>query len=146
MRLGGTGPKISRNRLATPLQSRLHLLGLWEKFSGPNPQLASGRVDRFSCPTQDHAIHRFRFIGLYRGHDPIRRGLFAGIPGDEPAGGAALVQFFAARLPKPLRAAGIELFVHPVVNPTGYADGTRANRSGRDLNREFGRGSHVQDL
>jgi hypothetical protein len=88
-----------------------------------------------------HAIHRFRFLGPDAGHDPIRLGLFAGVHGDEPAGCAALVEFLLALAKDPARAAGYDLFVYPIVNPTGYADGTRANRAGKDLNREFWHGS-----
>ncbi|MGC3990089.1 MAG: hypothetical protein QM796_10505 [Chthoniobacteraceae bacterium] len=34
-----------------------------------------------------------------------------------------------------------QLFLYPICNPTGFLDGTRHSRSGRDLNREFWRGS-----
>lgn len=88
-----------------------------------------------------YAIERFRFVGPDKGQAPIRLGLFAGIHGDEPAGCAALVQFLAAIVAEPERAAGYELVVFPVVNPTGYEDATRANRAGKDLNREFWHGS-----
>lgn len=127
---------------ASPAVSLPELLAPLQKIAGRNPQLASGMAGGFCCPTQNpHAIHRFRFTGPARGHDPIRLGLFAGIHGDEPAGCAALVQFLSGVIAEPQRAAGYELFVYPVVNPAGYADGTRANRSGKDLNREFWRGS-----
>jgi protein MpaA len=88
-----------------------------------------------------HAIHRFHFAGPNAGHDPIRLGLFAGVHGDEPAGAAALVEFLLALAAEPQRAAGYDLFAYPVVNPTGYEDGTRTNRAGQDLNREFWRNS-----
>ena len=83
----------------------------------------------------------FRFVGPSTGSDPVRLGLFAGVHGDEPAGCAALVEFAQALAREPERAAGYDLFFYPVVNPTGYEDGTRFNRSGKDLNREFWRGS-----
>lgn len=87
------------------------------------------------------SIPRFRFAGPGSGQEPIRLGFFAGIHGDEPAGCAALVQFLMGLVAEPARALGYELFVYPVVNPTGYEDGTRMNRSGKDLNREFWRNS-----
>jgi hypothetical protein len=126
---------------ASPAVSLAELLGPLQKLAARNPQLASGIAGRFCCSTQHHAIPCFRFIGPTRGHDPIRLGLFAGVHGDEPAGCAALVQFLTALVAEPQRAAGYELFVYPVVNPAGYADRTRANRSGKDLNREFWQGS-----
>ena len=33
------------------------------------------------------------------------------------------------------------IHLYPLCNPTGFEDGTRHSRSGRDLNREFWRGS-----
>ncbi len=93
-----------------------------------------------------YAITCFRFAGPSTGQEPIRLGLFAGLHGDEPAGCVALVQFLAGIVAEPTRAAGYELLVYPVVNPTGYEDGTRCNRRGRDLNREFWRNSAEPEI
>jgi hypothetical protein len=41
----------------------------------------------------------------------------------------------------PARAAGYELWLYPAVNPEGLKRGTRTNGAGKDLNREFWRGS-----
>lgn len=87
------------------------------------------------------SLARFRFRGPSVGQEPLRLGLFAGVHGDEPAGCAALVTFLERLMAEPARATGYELFVYPVVNPGGYEDHTRANRSGKDLNREFWRAS-----
>jgi hypothetical protein len=100
----------------------------------------------FSTRERQCAIPRFRFVGPDKNQEPIRLGLFAGIHGDEPAGCVALVQFLAAIVDDPERAAGYELLVYPVVNPTGWEDGTRTNRAGRDLNREFWRGSEEPEV
>lgn len=86
-------------------------------------------------------LPRFRFTGPAAGHEPIRLGLFAGLHGDEPAGCASLVRFLIGLVETPERAAGYDLFVYPVVNPTGYVAGRRENDRGKDLNREFWRGS-----
>jgi hypothetical protein len=51
------------------------------------------------------------------------------------------VEFLRELVAAPERARGYDLVVYPICNPTGCADGTRANRAGRDLNREFWRGS-----
>lgn len=86
-------------------------------------------------------IPRYRFVGPSTGSERVRLGLFAGVHGDEPAGCAALVAFARSLAAEPARAAGYDLFFYPVVNPTGYEDGTRCNRAGKDLNREFWRAS-----
>src|SRR4029077_19965329 len=66
--------------------------------------------------------------------------------GDEPAGCAALVRFIARLAADPARGAGDDLFVYPVVNPTGYERVTRENHAGRDLNREFWRNSSQPEV
>lgn len=93
-----------------------------------------------------HEIVRCRFVGPSVGGAPIRLGLFAGVHGDEPAGCVALVQFLHGVLEQPERATGYELMVYPVVNPAGYVARTRANASGKDLNREFWRGSVEREV
>lgn len=98
-------------------------------------------VGEFACEGRRYEIPRIRIAGAYAGHDPIRLGLFAGLHGDEPAGCHALVELAVALLAEPSRAAGYELFIYPVLNPTGYEVGTRVNHRGLDLNREFWRGS-----
>ncbi len=69
----------------------------------------------------------------------FKLGLFAGIHGDEPAGVLALLDFARSLTTHPEWAAGYELLLYPLLNPTGFEDGTRHSRSGRDLNREFWR-------
>jgi protein MpaA len=71
----------------------------------------------------------------------IKIGIFAGVHGDEPAGVLALCDFVRALEASPVRGRGYELHIYPLINPTGYEDGTRHSRSGKDLNREFWRGS-----
>jgi hypothetical protein len=88
-----------------------------------------------------HRIKRLRFLGPKAGHDPVRIGVFAGVHGDEPAGPAAVEAFLHALEGDPMRAAGYDLWLYPVVNPTGLKNGTRENGAGKDLNREFWRGS-----
>lgn len=88
-----------------------------------------------------YAVPRCYFRGPDAGHEPVRLGLFAGVHGDEPAGCLSLIRLLLDLAAQPALGKGYELFVYPVVNPTGYEDGTRANRAGKDLNREFWRGS-----
>lgn len=41
----------------------------------------------------------------------------------------------------PMMARQYLIHVYPLCNPTGYEDGTRHSRAGKDLNREFWKGS-----
>lgn len=115
------------------------LLAPLRELAGRRRELEAAVAGTFSSGVSDYGISRFRFIGPDAGHEPIRLGLFAGVHGDEPAGCHALVRFLSTLAAEPGRAAGYDLTVYPVVNPTGFADGTRENRAGRDLNREFWR-------
>lgn len=118
---------------ASALLAPLHALAARRR------ELETAPVGRFVHGVTDYTITRFRFVGPDAGHEPIRLGLFAGVHGDEPAGCHALVRFLTALAAEPGRAAGYDLSVYPVVNPTGLEDRTRTNRAGRDLNREFWR-------
>ncbi len=83
-----------------------------------------------------------RLVFKRAGETPdFKVGIFAGVHGDEPAGVLALCDFVRALDDSAVRGRGYELHVYPLVNPTGYEDRTRHSRSGRDLNREFWRGS-----
>lgn len=86
-------------------------------------------------------LPRYVYVGPKSGGDTLRLGLFATIHGDEPAGGLALARFLEALEAEPELAKGFLLFLYPLCNPTGFEDGTRHARSGRDLNREFWKNS-----
>jgi hypothetical protein len=88
-----------------------------------------------------YALERFSFTGPTGGGETFRVGIFAGLHGDETAGVLAVVRFLE-RLAVDSRAArGYEIHAYPLCNPTGFEDGTRHARGGRDLNREFWTGS-----
>ena len=72
---------------------------------------------------------------------PSVSAFFAGIHGDESEGVHALVQFVKLLEAKPELAAGYYLSLYPICNSTGFEDGTRCSRSGKDLNREFWKNS-----
>ncbi|MDX6767253.1 MAG: succinylglutamate desuccinylase/aspartoacylase family protein [Candidatus Methylacidiphilales bacterium] len=86
---------------------------------------------------RDYAMPRFLFIGPGQGAAFLRLGIFAGIHGDEEAGCLAAMALLEHLVAEPEHARGYEIFIYPVCNPTGYEDGTRFNRRGADLNREF---------
>jgi murein peptide amidase A len=103
-------------------------------------------VGAFHHGRDDYRIPRYVFLGPEANDEPIRLGIFAAIHGDEPEGAHALVDFLLRLHDQPERARGYQLFVYPVCNPTGFEDGTRASRSGVDLNREFWRGSREPEV
>ena len=96
--------------------------------------LNSGRGSRSIIP-------RYLFAGDGGQRAYFRVGVFAGVHGDEQSGVLAAVEFLRRLNDDPDRARGYELFVYPVVNLWGYEEDSRWARSGRDLNREFWRGS-----
>ena len=117
------------------------LLGPLLELAGECVDVIGTMAGSFSSHGRRYGIPRFVFTGPKAAHDPIRLGLFAGIHGDEPAGCEALARFLSDLAAAPEIATGYDLVVYPVCNPTGYEDGTRANRDGFDINREFWKNS-----
>lgn len=100
----------------------------------------------FEAEEKRYTIPRFVFHGPATGMPPIRLGFFALLHGDEPAGTLGLQRFLNLLVDDPTPAAGYELSIYPLCNPTGYEDGTRHNRAGCDLNREFWRSSALPEI
>jgi hypothetical protein len=94
----------------------------------------------------DYALEQFLFVGPRGGGDYYRVGIFAGVHGDEVAGVEAAVRFLQELAQTPELARGYEVYIYPLCNPTGFEDGTRHSRSGRDLNREFWLGSREPEV
>jgi murein peptide amidase A len=127
---------------AAPVSRSMHtLLAPLVTLARHCPALTAGTAGTFLASGESHEIARFRFQGPKAEHDPLRIGLFAALHGDEPAGAEALVRWLAELAAEPWRVTGYDLTVFPVCNPAGYADNTRHNRAGVDLNREFWRHS-----
>jgi hypothetical protein len=106
------------------------------------PQLTGSVAGSFRVGDRQYPLPRFCWLGGQRGgFPPIRLGLFALVHGDEPAGALALVRLLETLANDPAPAAGYDLVIYPVCNPAGFEDGTRENRQGCDLNREFWRNS-----
>src|SRR5438445_341695 len=116
----------SLQHLVEPLRGRR---GLQCDFLGP-----------FIVEGQEYSLPRFTFEGP-NSSDPIRIALFAAIHGDEPAGALACAVFLLELVKTPELGENFHLQVYPICNPTGFEDNTRHSRRGRDLNREFWRGS-----
>jgi hypothetical protein len=100
----------------------------------------------FQLEALRYTIPRFTFLGPVAGGAQKRIGLFALVHGDEPAGSGALLKLLQTLAAQPALAAGYDLVVYPVCNPTGYEDDTRHTRRGADLNREFWRGSEQPEI
>ena len=111
-----------------------------------SPRFLSKSTGNFKSEAQNYSLPHYVFLGPKGGDEPIRIGLFAGIHGDEPEGVRALVQFLNLLHYKPEWAAGYCLFIYPICNPTGFEDGTRHSRRGKDLNREFWNGSREPEV
>lgn len=118
--------------LLTPLIERATQVGSHLRYSP---------VGEFHHGACRYRLPRFVFQGPPGGGNFIRLGLFAAIHGDEPEGAVALRDFLLQLDDEPALAQGYEIYAYPVCNPTGLEDGTRHSRAGRDLNREFWRGS-----
>jgi protein MpaA len=103
-------------------------------------------VGSFEMEEKRYTIPRFVFHGPTLGLPPIRLGLFALLQGDDQAGALGLQRFLNALVDDPSSAAGYELALYPLCNPTGYEDGTRHTRAGCELNREFWRGSAQPEI
>jgi len=66
-----------------------------------------------------------------------RLAVFAGTHGDEPAPVVTVLEFLEQRLWT--RSPSVAFSIFPCLNPTGYDLGTRENKDGIDLNRQFAR-------
>jgi hypothetical protein len=137
-----TVAKSARNQR----RSIAELLAPLEQIATNSPNLVANHDARFEADGQSYVLPRYLFVGPRGGDTPIRIGIFAGIHGDEPEGVHALVQFIKLLEAKPELAAGYYLSFYPICNSTGFEDGTRFSRSGKDLNREFWKNSSEPEV
>ena len=122
------------------------LLAPLDKIAATSPNLVANYEAHFDLNGKRYDLPRYLFVGPRGGDTPIRVGIFAGIHGDEPEGVHAIVQFIKLLEAKPEFAAGYYLSFYPVCNPTGFEDGTRFSRAGKDLNREFWKNSSQPEV
>lgn len=120
-----------------PRNSIADLLAPLDKLAKDSPNLVAIRGAQFEVEGEQYHLPRYLFIGPKSGDVPVRIGIFAGIHGDEPEGAYAAVRLLSFLDAHADLAAGYCLSVYPVCNPTGFEDGTRYSRRGKDLNREF---------
>jgi len=132
-----SAPRVTLQNMQNALAAALAPI---ESLTGSS----SAFVTRLQSAPSDQAaggLPAYKFIGPRGGGDPIRIGLFAGIHGDEPAGVYALIRFAELLAANVKLATGYHLFFYPVCNPSGFVAGRRCSAGGKDLNREFWRGS-----
>jgi hypothetical protein len=122
------------------------LLAPLDQIAVHSPNLVANYEAKFDAGGETYELPRYLFVGPKGGDTPIRVGIFAGIHGDEPEGAHAIVQFIKLLEAKPELVAGYYLSFYPVCNPTGFEDGTRFSRSGKDLNREFWKNSDQPEV
>jgi hypothetical protein len=117
-----------------------------EKIAAHSPNLVANHDAHFEVDGESYELPRYLFVGPRGGDTPIHIGIFAGIHGDEPEGVHALVRFIKLLEARPELAAGYYLSIYPICNSTGFEDGTRFSRGGRDLNREFWQNSSEPEV
>jgi len=129
-----------------PRRSLADLLAPLDQIAAQSPNLVANHEARFDVNGESYGMPRYLFVGPRGGDTPVRIGIFAGIHGDELEGVHALVRFVKLLEARPELARGYYLSLYPVCNPTGLEDGTRFNRNGKDLNREFWKNSAEPEI
>jgi hypothetical protein len=129
-----------------PKRSITSLLAPLNALALNSPPLIANHTAQFESGGVLHELPRYMAIGPHGGAEPIRIGIFAGIHGDEPEGVHALIRLLSETVREPEFLAGYCLFAYPICNPTGFEDRSRNARSGKDLNREFWRGSRDPEV
>jgi protein MpaA len=127
---------------ARPLPERRvvdRLLATLDQIAENSSRIISRSLGQFESAGRSYSLPRYVYLGPKSGGDVIRIGIFATIHGDEPEGALALTRFVTELEKNPAIAQSYALYIYPVCNPTGFEDGTRHSRSGKDLNREFWR-------
>jgi len=132
---------------ATPARRSIRkLLDPLDRIADSSRRLVGVSHGQFECDGEAYSLPRYLYVGRKGGGDTIRIGIFATIHGDEPVGALALPAVLRALEDNPSIAEGYALFIYPVCNPTGFEDGTRHSRTGRDLNREFWSGTKQPEV
>lgn len=137
MTIADTPLKVAKQKPRAHRRSIADLLAPLDRIAATSANLVANHEAQFELDGERYELPRYLFVGPRGGDTPIRIGIFAGIHGDEPEGSRAIVRFIQLLEARPELAAGYYLSFYPVCNPTGFEDGTRFSRRGKDLNREF---------
>jgi len=140
--------KSESRKFVAPIRSNIGtLLEPLRRLASKSAVIRERRYGSFQINGNQHSLPTFIFTGPGAGSsNPIHLGIFATIHGDEPEGALSLIELFAELARSPVVAAGYQIHAYPLVNPTGYEDGTRHSRGGKDLNREFWRSSAEPEI
>ncbi|MDB6155886.1 MAG: hypothetical protein JWL90_4339 [Chthoniobacteraceae bacterium] len=122
------------------------LLPLFVHVGASGQNLRADSVGFWRVNADRYWMPRLIFRGTQSEEPPIKLAIFAGIHGDEPAGVLAVIDFLRFIEENPILGRAYHLYIYPLCNPTGYEDGTRESRSGKDLNREFWHGSSEPEV
>ena len=122
------------NSMPPPLRKLLMPL-LFEVAA--SPYLIADSIGMWHMGEERFWMPRFIFQRTQQMKRRIKVGLFAGIHGDEPEAVLGLIDLVRALNARPEVGRDYQLFIYPMCNPSGLADGTRCSRSGADLNRQF---------
>lgn len=122
------------------------LLPLFVHVGTSADSLRADSLGHFRYGERRYWIPRIIFRGRESEEPPMTIGIFAGIHGDEPAGTLALIDVLRELEGNPFLGRAYRIFFYPLCNPTGYEDGTRESRSGKDLNREFWKNSREPEI
>jgi hypothetical protein len=129
--------------LVNPETGRRSLRRVWEPLADA-PGIRTDFLP-FEINGEAYSLPRLS-VCASRGADPIRIGIFAAIHGDEPAGALSVVELLLELAQLPEWASNYQITAYPICNPTGFEDNTRVSRRGRDLNREFWKGSEEPEV
>jgi murein peptide amidase A len=140
------GGAITASHGATEKAGRKHFREVLEPLQKKASPWFTTALGSWRVGSDDYALEQYLFAGPRGGGDYFRVGIFAGIHGDETAGVFAAIRFLQELAQKPDLARGYEVYIYPLCNPSGFEDGTRHSRSGRDLNREFWLGSREPEV
>jgi protein MpaA len=141
MTIADNPSKVARQRQRSDRRSIADLLAPLERIAFQSSNIVVNHDARFKLGSETYELPRYLFVGPTGGDAPIHVGIFAGIHGDEPEGAYAVIQFIKLLESRPELATGYCLSFYPICNPTGFEDGTRFSRRGKDLNREFWKNS-----
>ena len=134
------GPAVGRRRAeegdSVPPPLRKLLLPLLFEVAA-SPYLIADSIGMWHMGEERFWMPRFIFQRTQRMKRRIKVGLFAGLHGDEPEAVLGLVDLVRTLNARPEVGRDYQLFIYPMCNPSGLADGTRCSRSGVDLNRQF---------
>jgi len=135
------GLPVSRTHSVRERRQLRPLLRPLDELARGSDLLFAAHVPYHDAAGAIQAFPKYLFTGPGDRGSYLRVGIFAGVHGDEESGVHAAIELIERFHASPHLAYGYELFVYPICNPEGFVEGTRWNRNGLDLNREFWKSS-----